>query len=97
MDSDKLVKTGVLQVAISDEEARNRNGKLSNPPSLISSTYCHFFHTLLILSQELTFTLKPVTELNFHPTFSILINYLCPPSTHMFRNNPLLAENLEAH
>ena len=35
--------------------ACNRNGKLSNPPSLISLDYFHYFHTLLIPSEELIF------------------------------------------
>ena len=65
---------------ISDEDACNRNRKLSNSPSLILSTYCHYFHTLLIPSQELTFPLKPVASFNFHPKFSILIYYSCPSS-----------------
>ena len=31
------------------------NAKPSNPPSLMPSTYCRYFHTILIPSQELTF------------------------------------------
>ena len=56
-------KIGVLQIVVSDEDAWNRNGKLSNPPSLVPSAYCRYFHTLLIPSQELAFPWKPV--LNF--------------------------------
>ena len=37
-----------------------RCGKPSNLPSLIPSTYFHYFHALLILPQELTFPWKPV-------------------------------------
>ena len=48
-------KIGVLQIVVSDEDACNRNDKLSNPPSLIPSTYCHYFNTQLIPSQQLTF------------------------------------------
>ena len=48
-------KIGVLQVVVSDENAYNQIGKLSNPPSLISLTYFHYFHTLIISSQELAF------------------------------------------
>ena len=61
---------------ISDEDACNSNGKLSNSPSLIPSTYCHYFHTLLAPSQELTFSWKPVVSLKF----SILLYYSCPSS-----------------
>ena len=53
-------KIDVLQVVVSNEDACNRNGKLSSPPLIIPSTYCHYFHTLLIPSQELTFSWKPV-------------------------------------
>ena len=38
-----------------------RCSKLSNPPSLIPSTYCHYFHTLLIPPQELTFSWKTIS------------------------------------
>ena len=55
----QVQKIGVLQLAISDEYASNRNGELSNPPSLITST-CYFFHNLLVSSQELTFPRKSV-------------------------------------
>ena len=48
-------KIGVLQVLVSAEDACNWNGKPSKPPSLILSTYCHYFYTLLIPSQELEF------------------------------------------
>ena len=41
---------------------------------------CHYFHTLLIPSQELIFLWKPVASLNFHPKFSILMCYSCPSS-----------------
>ena len=53
-------KINSLQIIVSDADACNWNEKLSNPPSLIPSTYCHLFHTLLIPSQELTFLWKPV-------------------------------------
>ena len=73
-------KIGLLQVInmtkISDEDACNSNGKLSNSPSLIPSTYCHYFHTLLAPSQEHTFSWKPVASLKF----SILLYYSCPSS-----------------
>ena len=49
-DQPQAHKIGVLKVAVSDEDACNRNGKPSNLPSLIPSTYCHYFHTLLIKS-----------------------------------------------
>ena len=65
---------------VSDVDACNRNDKLFNPFSLIPSTYCHYFHTLLIPSQELTFPWKPVAQLGFHPKFSILVYYSCPSS-----------------
>ena len=58
-------KIGILQVVVSDEDVCNWNGKSSGPPSLTPSTYCHYFHTLLIPSQELTF-------LNLFKLFSIL-------------------------
>ena len=45
-------KIGVLQVLVSAEDACNWNGKPSKPPSLTPSTYCHYFYTLLIPSQE---------------------------------------------
>ena len=53
-------KIGVLQVVVSDEDARYQNSKPSNPLSLILSNYCYYFHTLLIPSQELAFSSKPV-------------------------------------
>ena len=43
-----------------EDDACNRNDKPFNPPSPIPSTYCHYFHTLLIPSQKLTFLWKPV-------------------------------------
>ena len=65
-------KIGVLQVVVSDEDVCNWNGKPSNPPSLIPSIYSHYFHTLLIPSQELTFLnlLKLIIKLSL---ISILI------------------------
>ena len=48
-------KTCLLQVVVSDEDACDQDGKPSNPPSLILSTYCHYSYTLLIQSQEITF------------------------------------------
>ena len=48
-------KVGVLQVVNPDEDVCNRNGKPSNPLSLIPSTYCHYFHTILIPSEEIAF------------------------------------------
>ena len=48
-------KIGVFQVVFSDEDACNWNSKLSKTPCLIPSTYCYYFHTLLIPSQELIF------------------------------------------
>ena len=52
-----------------------RSGKPSNPPSLIPSDYCHYFHTLIIPPQELTFPWKTLLNLIFiHPSkFSTLI------------------------
>ena len=47
-------KIGLLQVVVSDEEACNRNGKPSNHPSLIPLTYCHYFYTQLVPSEELS-------------------------------------------
>ena len=44
-----------LHIVVSDEDVFNWNGKPSRPPSLIPSTYCFYFHILLIPSQELTF------------------------------------------
>ena len=63
---------------ISDEDSYNRNGKLSNPLSLIPSNYCHYFHTLLIPSKEFTLPWKPVVSLDFHSKFSILVYYSFP-------------------
>ena len=65
---------------ISDKDACNRNGKLSSSPSLITSTYCHYFHTLQIPLQELAFSYKPGASHNFYPGFSIFIYYSCPSS-----------------
>ena len=48
-------KIGVQQVLVSDTGTSNRSDKLFSPPS----TYCHYFDTQLLLSQELTFPLKP--------------------------------------
>ena len=45
----------VLDVVVSDEDVCNWNGKPSRPPALTPSTFCHYFYTLLIPSQELTF------------------------------------------
>ena len=57
----RLSKIGVLRVVVvSDEDACNPNGKSFNPPSLIRSAYCHYFHTPLGPSQELRFPWKPV-------------------------------------
>ena len=74
-------KTGILQVMrmikISDEDDCNRNSKLSNSTYLIPSTYCHYFHTLLIPSQELKFSWEPVASFT---KFSILIYNSCPSS-----------------
>ena len=41
-------KTVLLQVLISEEGISDQNGKPSNPPSRILSTYFYYFHTLLI-------------------------------------------------
>ena len=71
-------KIGILQEVVSDENACNRNGKPSNPHSLIPSAYCHHFHSLLIPSQEHPFPLKSIASLDIHPKlFSILIYYSC--------------------
>ena len=56
----KAQKIDVLQIFMSDENVCNRNRKPSNPPSPVPSIYCHYLHTLLITSQELTFPYKPV-------------------------------------
>lgn len=45
---------GLLQVEASDEDALGRYGKLSTPPSLISSSYHHYLHILPIPSEDLT-------------------------------------------
>ena len=45
----------ILHSVVSDDDVCNWNSKPSNPPSLTPSTYCYYFHTLLIPSQELTF------------------------------------------
>ena len=45
----KAQKIGVLQVIVSDENICNWNGKPPNPPSLIVSTYCHYFHTSFLV------------------------------------------------
>ena len=67
-------KIDVLQVVVSNEDdACNRNDKPFNPPSLIPSTYCHYFHTLLIPSEKLTFLWKPVDWLEFHLKLTILM------------------------
>ena len=50
-----------IDVLVFDEDASNRNVKLFNPPSLIPSIHCHYFHTLLTPSQELRFQRKPIT------------------------------------
>ena len=80
----RLIIFGILQVMkmmkISDENACNRNDKLSSSPCLIPSIYCHYFHTLLIPPRKLAFPWKPVASLNFHLIFSILIHYSCPSS-----------------
>ena len=51
-------KIGVLQAVLSDEDACNQNGKLFSPYSL--TPYFHYFNTLLIISQELIVSWKPV-------------------------------------
>ena len=66
-------KIGVLQVVVSNEDASNWNDKPFNPPSLIPPTYCHYFHTLLIPSQKLTFLWKSVAWLDFHLKLTILM------------------------
>ena len=43
----------LLLVVASDEGVCNWKGKPPNSPSLIPSTICHYFHTLLIPSQKL--------------------------------------------
>ena len=48
-------KIGVLQKVVSDEDVCNSNGKQSSSFSLIPSTFCQYFRTLLLTSQELTF------------------------------------------
>ena len=73
-------KIGVLQVVVSDEDAWNGNGKISNLPFSIPSTYCHYFHTQRLPSQELTFPWKRAVWLDFCPKFSILIYYSSPSS-----------------
>ena len=45
----------ILHSVVSDDDVCNWNSKPSNPPSLTPSTYCYYFHILLIPSQELTF------------------------------------------
>ena len=60
----QVPKIGVLQVTSSGGNIWNRNSKPSNPPSLIPTTYCQYFHTLLIPSQEFTF-LNFILSLSF--------------------------------
>ena len=55
-----LLRLEKLEVVVSDEDAWNRNGKPFNLSSLIPSPYCHYYHILLIPSQELTLPWKPV-------------------------------------
>ena len=55
----------IFEVVVSDEVACNRNHKLSNPRSFLPSTYCHYFPTLIIPSQELTFPWKLAAYLIF--------------------------------
>ena len=52
-------KMCVLKVVVSDKDASNRNGKPFSHPFLIPSSYCYYFHTILIPSQELTFVWEP--------------------------------------
>ena len=52
-------KMCVLKVVVSDKDACNRNGKPFSHPFLIPSSYCYYFHTILIPSQELTFVWEP--------------------------------------
>ena len=91
----KAQKIGLLQVVVCDEDACYRNDNWSNPSFLIPSSYCHYFHTLLIPSKNshfpgnqlpVTFPRNQTIKLNLS-SFSILINYLI--STHMFRNKPI--------
>ena len=55
----------IFEVVVSDEVVCNQNHKLSNPPSLLASTYCNYFRTLLIPSQEPTFSWEPAVYLIF--------------------------------
>ena len=80
-------------VVVSDEDACNENGKTSTPPPPIPSTHSHYFYTLLIPSQKVTFPYLPVASLDFHSTFSTLVSYSLPsppicfevfPSYHKF-------------
>ena len=81
-------KIGVLQLVVSDENACNGDGKPYNSPAPIPPTYSHYFHTLLIPSQELTFPWKPTVTL--YPIYHSCILFMSL-STHMLRNSPLLA------
>ena len=66
-------KMVALQVVVSDKDVCNWNGKPASLPSPTPSTYCHYFHTLLIPSQELTFLnlFKLVFILSLAFSFSI--------------------------
>ena len=69
-------------VKISDEEAWNRSGKLSNSPSLIPSSYCYYFHTLIIPSQDPTFPCKPAASLDF--MLSLAFSYTIHVPLHLY-------------
>ena len=56
-------KIDALQVKDSDGDACKWNGKLFSPPSLIPQIYFHYFDTLPIPLQELTFPWKSVASL----------------------------------
>ena len=72
-----------MKMKVSDGDFCNWNRKPPNLPSLIPSTYLHCFHTLLIPSQEFTFTLtfNWFDFLDFQTKLRILIYYSClsPP------------------
>ena len=89
-DIPQASKIGESLILVSNKDFGNCNGKPSSPFSLISWTYCRYFHTLLIPSQELTFLklFQLIFILSLAFSYSIVFMLL---SDHMFSNNSLLA------
>ena len=82
-------KICLLQLVASDEDICNRNGKTSTLPSPVPSTYYYHFHTLLILSKDLTLmeTSSPNSN-NFQSGFNILMHYSPVLFIHLFTFTP---------